>query len=563
MATPGVFLDPAINDLSDSQSQAYEEGHDADADKEQSNGSPQDKHEQEQKHQHASAKALEVDFDKDVEKGTPSRDSSDEETVPVDAQKQEAPKPVDPNIVDWEQPADQDPMNPMNWSSKKKWGNIAILSLLSFTTPLASSMFAPGVPQVMQKFHETSDLLAAFVVSIYILGFTIGPLIVAPLSEMYGRLPLYLISNIVFVIFTVACAVSTNMSMLIVFRLFEGCFGATPITLGGGTIADLMPVEKRGGAMAIWAMGPLIGPVAGPVAGGFLVQAVGWRWVFWVIAIAAGTFCIVAFFLMRETYGPVILARKAAKLRKETGNPNLRSKFDTGETTMNRFKRSIVRPSKLLLLSPIVLSLSTYTALVYGILYLLFTTFTFVFQGQYGFSEGVTGLVYIALGIGMLLGLAIMGPVSDGVIKSKQRRGIPLRPEDRLPLFLTLPGALCIPSGLFIYGWTTQYHIHWIVPLIGTCFVGIGLLTVFMTIQTYLVDAFTIHAASAVAANAVARSLFGALLPLGGLKMYNALGLGWGNSLLGFLALAMVPLPILFNRYGEFIRTYPKFQVKL
>lgn len=343
-------------------------------------------------------------------------------------------------------------------------------------------MFAPGVQQVMAEAHESSTLLAAFVVSsIYVLGFAIGPLVFAPLSEMYGRLPVYLISSIMFVIFTIACAVSSNMNMLIGFRFLEGGFDVTPITLGGGTIADLMPVEKRGGAMSIWVMGPLIGPVVGPAAGGFHVPAKRWRWVFWVIAIAAGVFCGIAFLSMRETYAPVILARMAAKLGKETGNLKLRHKFTTDDKPAALFRRNIVRPAKLLLLSPIVLSLSSYTALVYGILYLLFTTFTFVFEGQYGFSEGIVELMYIALGVGMLLGLAFMGPASDWVIKSRQKKGLELKPEHRLPLFLALPGAIGIPIEMFIYGGTTQNKIHCIVPLIGTCFVCFGLLTVFVS----------------------------------------------------------------------------------
>ena len=165
-------------------------------------------------------------------------------------------------------------------------------------------MFAPGVPQVMSDFHADNNLLASFVVSVYVLGYAIGPIFIAPLSEVYGRLPVYHTANVLFVILTVACAVSSNLNMLIAFRFFEGCAGSAPLTTGGGSIADMFIQEKRGGAMAAWAIGiesprpelriwklistigPLIGPVAGPVAGGFLCQAAGWRWVFWVIAIA-------------------------------------------------------------------------------------------------------------------------------------------------------------------------------------------------------------------------------------------------------------------------------------
>jgi multidrug resistance protein len=147
-------------------------------------------------------------------------------------------------------------------------------------------MFAPGVEDVLREFHSTSSLLASFVVSVYVLGYCVGPLFVAPLSEIYGRVPVYNGSNIFYLIFTIACAVSSNLSMLIVFRFFAGAFGSTPISIGGGSLGDMFRVEERGAAVAIWSMGALIGPVVGPVAGGFLAQAAGWRWVFWLIAIA-------------------------------------------------------------------------------------------------------------------------------------------------------------------------------------------------------------------------------------------------------------------------------------
>jgi multidrug resistance protein len=151
-------------------------------------------------------------------------------------------------------------------------------------------MFAPGVEDVLSEFHSTSTTLASFVVSVYVLGYCIGPLIVAPLSEIYGRLPVYNVSNVLFLIFTVACAVSSSLPMLIVFRFFAGAVGSTPISIGGGTFGDLFRVEERGAAMSVWAMGPLLGPVVGPVAGGFLAEAAGWRWVFWLITIAVGLY---------------------------------------------------------------------------------------------------------------------------------------------------------------------------------------------------------------------------------------------------------------------------------
>lgn len=147
-------------------------------------------------------------------------------------------------------------------------------------------MFAPGVPDIMADFNSTNPNLATFVVSVYVLGFAFGPLLAAPMSETYGRAICYNIANVAFVIFTIGTALSQNMGMLIGFRFLMGFAGSTPITNGGGSVADMFPVEQRGKAMSIWAMGPILGPCVGPVAGGYISQSLGWRWVFWIIAIA-------------------------------------------------------------------------------------------------------------------------------------------------------------------------------------------------------------------------------------------------------------------------------------
>jgi MFS family permease len=262
----------------------------------------------------------------------------------------------------------------------------------------------------------------------------------------------------------------------------------------------------------------------------------------------------------KETYAPTILQRRVNRLRKETGNPDLRSKMDSGLSPNQAFLRAIVRPSKMLLFSPIVLGLSVYNAVVYGYMYLLFTTISLVFEQSYGFSAGIVGLTFLGIGIGMLFGLVIFGALSDRILKAKAAQG-EKKPEYRLPPMI--PAAFLVPVGLFIYGWTAEKHVHWFVPIFGTSFVGFGVIATFMAIQTYLVDAFSRHAASAIAANTILRSLLGALLPLAGPSMYARLGLGWGNSLLGFIGIAFIPLPFFFSRYGERIRKSERFQIQL
>ncbi|KAJ5975549.1 hypothetical protein N7481_009256 [Penicillium waksmanii] len=465
----------------------------------------------------------------------------------------------DPNIVDWDGP--NDPENPLNWTKRQKISATVSIALITFLTPLGSSMFAPGVGQLVKDFEITSTELSSFVVSVYLLGYCFGPLLIAPISEMYGRRWVYNFCNIFYVVWTITCAVAPDIGSLIVFRFFAGCVGSCPLTIGAGSIADMFVQESRGSAMAAWAIGPLIGPVVGPVAGGYLAQAKGWRWTFWVLAMASGAIAISSLLTIKESYAPTLLSRKTKRLQKETGNMNLRSALDTGRSPRDLFIFSIVRPTKMLFLSPIVFLLSLYVGVVYGYLYLLFTTISAVFEDQYHFSQGSVGLSYLGIGIGSIVGLIILGTTSDRLLKYLTAKNGVSKPEYRLPPMI--PGSLFVPASLFMYGWTAYYKTHWIVPIIGTSFLGVGMLISFMTVSTYLVDAFTIYAASAMAANTVFRSLAGCLLPLAGPKMYEKLGLGWGNSLLGFIALALCPLPVIFYVFGERIRTSKRFQINL
>lgn len=264
---------------------------------------------------------------------------------------------------------------------------------------------------------------------------------------------------------------------------------------------------------------------------------------------------------MRETYHPVLLQRKTNRLRKETGNTELRSALSSDEAPSDRWKNAILRPLTLLTLTPVITLMSLYVAIAYGILYLLITTFSFVYAQQYGFDEGTIGLTFLPAGIGMMIGVVLFGGLTDFLVKRRQAQGVELKPEVRLTPALVMPCAVVLPVGLFLYGWTTHHGVHWVVPMLGVVIFSCGLMGVMMCIQNYLLDAFPQCAASVTAALAVLRSLAGALLPLGGLEMYNELGLGWGNSLLGFISAAMIPLPLLFFVFGERIRGRTKVKV--
>ncbi|KAF2008410.1 benomyl/methotrexate resistance protein [Aaosphaeria arxii CBS 175.79] len=462
-------------------------------------------------------------------------------------------------LVGWDD--DNDPLKPSNWSNARKVKNIAPLVYCSFLTPLGSTMFAPAIEQVTKSFDSTNSLLSSFSVSVWILGYFVGPLFLAPLSEMHGRFPVYMVCNALFVVFNVATAVAPSLPALIVFRFLAGMFGGCPLVVGAGTLGDLIKPLNRGKVIALWSISVILGPIIGPIAGGYMGETVGWRWICWTLSIAAGFGAVVAFIFQEETYPLILLQRKAARLRKETGDSSLRAAAKPERNAAQIFARSIIRPLRLLFLSPIVSLLSLYQGVMYGYLYLLFTTFPTVFRNRYGFSAGSIGLVYIGLGVGSGISVPIVGFVMDHTAKSVIRKGRELNPEHRLiPL---LPVCFCMPIGLFWYGWAAEAKTHWVVPILGTVFVGMGINTLIMCAMTYLIDAHPLYEASAAAAGAATRSLIGAVLPLAGTSMYEALGLGWGNSLLGFLALIMCPLPWFFYKYGGRIRTNPQFQLKL
>ncbi|KAL5342142.1 major facilitator superfamily domain-containing protein [Aspergillus crustosus] len=489
------------------------------------------------------------------------KQASAENTTENTAGPTKQPFPVtdlDNGIVGWD--GQDDPANPQNFSASKKWGLLGLISAFTLISPLASSMFSPAIRYMAADFQETDQTILSFTVSVYLLGYAFGPLFLAPLSEIYGRRIVLSCANWFFVVWQIGCALANNIETEIVCRLFAGIGGSGCITLGAGVIADLFPVEQRGKATAIWGMGPLMGPVIGPIAGGFIGQGAGWRWTFWVLLIASAVLAAGVEILNRETYPEVLIKWKTAKLRKELGREDLRSAYETGQesvTVSKALKEGLMRPVLLFVKSPIVFLLATYMSLVYGLLYLFFTTISSVFSTQYGFSAGLTGLAFLGIGFGFIAGLAFIGLTNDKMLmRAAARNNNIFEPELRLPLMIIF--ACILPISFFWYGWTADKHVHWIVPIIGMFPFGVGMMGVYMPIQTYVIDCYPRYAASANASLTATRSLLGALLPLAGPKMFDTLGLGWGNSLLGFLALAFVPIPIVFTRYGKMIREkYP------
>ncbi|KAF5023031.1 hypothetical protein F66182_4915 [Fusarium sp. NRRL 66182] len=434
---------------------------------------------------------------------------------------------------------------------------------MSLVTPFASAISSPAQDYINRDFGNTNSMLATLSVTIYLLGYAIGPLFLAPLSEIYGRKPVLSAANFFFCFWQIGCALSPNMSALIVFRFLAGVGGSGSLTLGGGVISDVFTVDQRGTAMGVYVAGPLLGPALGPLVGGFVVVDLGWRWVFWLVLIVGSILSVLYQLLTPETNHHVLIQRKVVKLERSLGQGELKSCYlalQPSSDAKQRLIQGLTRPIKLLILSPLVFSLSLYIAFTYGVMYLLFTTIPQVFRNTYGFDIQIAGLVYIALGVGNMIGWAVVTLFSDKSVAYKIKAGGGVFvPEMRL--YLTIGFSLLLPITFFWYGWSTYTEISYFSAIFSLIPFGVGIVGVSIPIMTYLVDAYTEYAASALAASTVFRSLGGMLLPLAGRKMYASLGLAWGNCLLGFICMGLIPVPWLIYKYGATLRAKTKMKL--
>jgi DHA1 family multidrug resistance protein-like MFS transporter len=363
-----------------------------------------------------------------------------------------------------------------------------------------------------------------------------------------------------FSIFQVAVAAGKDLQTILLCRFWGGIFGACPLAVVAAVFSDMFDNRTRGLAITVFSMTVFTGPLLAPFIGGFIVESyLGWRWTEWLVAIMGFVAFFLDLFFLEETYPPVILITKAAELRRRTKNWGIHAKQEEIEIDFRELiNKNFSRPLRLLVTEPIVLLLSIYMAFIYGLLYLFLTAYPIVFQQIHGMSGGVGGLPYFGMIIGMIIAgiyVALTQPSYNR--KLIANNGVPI-PEWRLPPVIY--GGISFAGGLFWFGWSGyKADIHWIVPTLSGLLTGFGLLAIFLQSLNYLVDAYLMFAASAIAANTFLRSLAGAGFPLFSQYMFAALGVNWSGTLLGCVALLLVPIPVAFYYYGEKIRMKSAF----
>ncbi|KAJ4326248.1 hypothetical protein N0V94_000195 [Neodidymelliopsis sp. IMI 364377] len=485
-------------------------------------------------------------------------------TDTMDAEKKVAPPTPPPQQqqpvagTDWTGP--NDPDNPHNWPLWLRIYHATIPGLFGFAVTFGTSVYTSALADIMADF-DVSRTAALVGITVYTLGLAFGPIFSAPLSEKYGRKLVYLVSSPIFMLFTLGAGFSERFASLVVCRFFAGLTGSPALAVGAGSNADLFLPHQRAKITAVFLMAPFAGPSLGPVVGGFAAQHKGWRWTQWCMI-----FVTLAVYLlglpMKETYKPIILARRAKKLGldvKPTGSP--------GAAAM---KRSIVinlfRPIHMLVTEPVVFFLSLYTAFAFGVLFLLFAAFPYIFmRPPYSFTISQSGLAFLAIGLGVLLG-GLTGVAIDHFVYQARHRAALARgeshaaPEHRL--YNAMMGSAGILVGLFWVGWSADKGAHWAVVMVGSIPFAWGNLCLFTSAALYMTDVYgPLYGASAIAANGIIRYTLGAIFPLFTVQMYSALGIGWATSLLGFLSVLMLPIPWVFYRWGPKIRARSRYPV--
>lgn len=310
-----------------------------------------------------------------------SATQADLEQAFEDAIQEQVSKPVIPEkledgtiLVDWYRT--DDPANPQNWSAVKKGVVTGLICLFTTAVYIGAAIYAPSEPGVMEQFG-VSATAASLGLALYICAYGVGPLIFSPISEIpsIGRNPPYILTFALFVILSIPAALVNNFGGLLVLRILQGFFGSPILATGGASLQDMFSLMTVPYILCCWASAAVFGPAVGPIISGFSVPAENWHWSLWEILWLAGPIWILLFLFLPETYSESILLRRAQRLRKLTGNQNLKSQSEINQAQL-RFsdivQQALVRPIKLTVLDPSIAYANLYIALCYGILYSFF-----------------------------------------------------------------------------------------------------------------------------------------------------------------------------------------------
>ncbi|KAI0031647.1 MFS general substrate transporter [Vararia minispora EC-137] len=448
--------------------------------------------------------------------------------------------------VEW---AANDPENPVFFSKWKKWAITLTGCYLTIIVTAASSSYATGFTSMVADL-QSNFYLAGVGISVYALGFGVVPIFAAPISEEIGRRPLFIGAATVLVIAHIMIGAARNMATVLVGRFLVGSAGSMAAMVGG-SIADIWQVHERGIPLALFSFSAIGGTGIGPVASGWIEMdsRFQWRWIQWFHLIAAGLCLLFIIAFMTETRSSVLLTRRARSLRKDTSDSRYKSKAEIDMPNLKTLLYiSITRTPHILFTEPIVLSISGWIGLAWGILFGIIESIAPAFKSAHGFTIGQAGTVYLALVIGALLGVVSCFHQEHLYQGGVKKRG----PEARL--YWPMVAGLIFPAGMLIYAWTTFPKVPWIAMTTGLTLFMWATFQIFNASYAYIADCYGSYASSAIAGLNLFRNLVATAFPLFTTQYFEALGYNWGNTILGIVALVLAPIPFVLFIYGPRIR---------
>ncbi|KAF2004344.1 major facilitator superfamily transporter [Amniculicola lignicola CBS 123094] len=438
--------------------------------------------------------------------------------------------------------------NPKNWPNAYKWAIVFLLALMAFTVTFTCISIVPLAGGIVKELEHGAPNPSAstLLVTIWELGEAVGPLLIAPLSEVIGRYPVMNGCNVLFVVATIFAGLSRSTSALIAMRAFTGAAVASNV-LNPAIIGDMFEAEHRGSAMSMVMFAPLVGGAVGPAIGGLVAQTFGWRSVLFIGA-GLAFICEVLFLTcFRETYAVAILRKRSREVRQNCVEYPVDGTEDHGD--MEELWLSITRPAAVLFSSWVLLILSLFGAVQFSYFYVMSITMADILQNMYGFSPALTGTAFLSFSIGSTIGVFICHTTLDRIyikLRGGQKAGIP---EYRLPL--SIIGAVFLPLSIVAYGWVAQLHLPVALLLLMVAFMGLTLLITVIPLSAYVVDACGAYSASALTGVIVTRCLMGTFLPLTVNPLTHRFGYGWGFTCIGMGSLILAPIPALIMRYGQ------------
>ncbi|CAI4052142.1 hypothetical protein SKDZ_15G4090 [Saccharomyces kudriavzevii ZP591] len=487
-------------------------------------------------------------------------------------------EPVDPKDLDWDGP--DDPDNPHNWPSWKKWYATMISAFLCLVVTMGSSLYVSSVPELVARYHVNQTLALAGL-TFYLLG--LSTVIGAPLSEVFGRKPIYLFSLPLSMLFTMGVGLSNgHMRIILPLRFLSGVFASPALSVGSGTILDIFDVDQVSVAMTYFVLSPFLGPVLSPIMAGFATQAEGWRWSEWIQLIAGGI--ILPFIaVMPETHKGIILRKRAKKrnmvLKKFT-------RKDQKEFLKTTVTVTILRPMKMLVAEPIVFVFSVYVAFIFAILFGFFEAYAVIYRGVYHMSIGVSGLPFIGIGVGLWIAAFFYLYIDRKYLFPKPPSGTPALEENERTSKRTAPyrgardpntgkllpivpekfliackfGSVALPIGLFWQAWTARPDVHWMAPVAAGVPFGFGLILIFFSVLMYFSTCYPpLTVASCLAANNLLRYVMSSVFPLFTIQMYTKMKIKWASTLFALLCVVMIPIPWIFEKWGSKLRHKSQF----